>query len=119
MRFLFNDCNILNEISLKKITYIIDQYSLYIYFDNILQKSYSLEIITLPPEDTVHRIVLGQPYSLENYRSKEDKISLLDYAILTLDSSAITAIVLFLEQTLRTSVFKEVGTFKLIKDIET
>ena len=51
---------------------------------------------------------MGQPYFLENYRSKEDKLALLDAALYTLDSSTILAVVLFLQSTLKEKIFNQV-----------
>ena len=75
---------------------------------NFFQRSYSKHNITLPPEHTVTKILMGQPYFLENYRSKEDKLALLDAALYTLDSSTILAVVLFLQSTLKEKIFNQV-----------
>ncbi|KAK4298832.1 hypothetical protein Pmani_028850 [Petrolisthes manimaculis] len=76
-----------------------------------LENSFSRYNLTLPPEDTVKRILLGQPYSLECYRSHEDKIALLDTALATLDGSAILASVIHLKNTVKKTLFvKEMQT---------
>ncbi|XP_042237948.1 spermatogenesis-defective protein 39 homolog [Homarus americanus] len=70
-----------------------------------LENSYSRYNLTLPPDDTVTRILLGQPYSLECYRSHEDKLALLDAALNTMDGSAILATVLHMKNTVKKSLF--------------
>lgn len=57
------------------------------------------------PIHTVKRMVLGQPFFLEHFKSKKAKFQLLDCAIQIKDGSVITAIVLFLKRTLKLSVF--------------
>ncbi|XP_038074329.1 spermatogenesis-defective protein 39 homolog [Patiria miniata] len=59
----------------------------------------------LPVADTVTRIITGEPYSLEPYRSLQDKLSLLDVAIGYHDGNAILTIVMFLRRTLSKTVF--------------
>ncbi|XP_022094600.1 spermatogenesis-defective protein 39 homolog [Acanthaster planci] len=61
----------------------------------------------LPVADTVTRIITGEPYSLEPYRSLQDKLSLLDAAIGYHDGNAILTIVMFLKRTLSKAVFCE------------
>ncbi|KAK7084834.1 hypothetical protein SK128_026664 [Halocaridina rubra] len=70
-----------------------------------LENSYSRYNFTLPPDDMVNRIILGQPYSLENYRSLEDKLALIDTALGTFDSSVIFVTVLHLKNTVKKSIF--------------
>ncbi|XP_053634170.2 spermatogenesis-defective protein 39 homolog isoform X2 [Cherax quadricarinatus] len=70
-----------------------------------LENSYSRYNLTLPPDDTVNRILLGQPYSLECYRSHEDKLALLDTALSTMDGSAILATLLHMKNTVKKSIF--------------
>lgn len=70
-----------------------------------LENSYSRYNLTLPPDNTINRILLGQPYSLECYRSLEDKLALLDTALVTMDGSAILATLLHLRNTVRSSLF--------------
>lgn len=57
------------------------------------------------PSTTVLRIILGQPYSVEWYKSKEQKLSFLDEALKSHDGNAIIVAVLFLERTLKSSLF--------------
>ncbi|XP_014673828.1 PREDICTED: spermatogenesis-defective protein 39 homolog [Priapulus caudatus] len=59
----------------------------------------------LPVRETVKRIILGEPYSLEAYKSKEDKLSLLDTATAMHDGNAIMAAVLFLKSTVKAQIF--------------
>lgn len=54
-----------------------------------------------PVEETVTKILLGHPYSLEYYKSLQNKIDLLDMAIKLGDGNAILAIVLFIVKTLK------------------
>ncbi|XP_045615446.1 spermatogenesis-defective protein 39 homolog isoform X2 [Procambarus clarkii] len=70
-----------------------------------LENSYSRYNLTLPPDDTVNRILLGQPYSLECYRSHEDKLALLDAALNIMDGSAILATLLHMKITVKKSLF--------------
>ncbi|MPC13525.1 Spermatogenesis-defective protein 39 [Portunus trituberculatus] len=70
-----------------------------------LENSYSRYNLTLPPDDTINRIILGQPYSLESYRSLEDKLALLDTALSTMDGSAILATILHLKNTVKKTIF--------------
>ncbi|KAL0101100.1 hypothetical protein PUN28_018747 [Cardiocondyla obscurior] len=56
------------------------------------------------PNATLRQILLGQPYSLEQYKSLASKTSLLDGAILNGDGNAILIIILFLTKTLKRSL---------------
>ncbi|XP_019627331.1 PREDICTED: spermatogenesis-defective protein 39 homolog [Branchiostoma belcheri] len=62
---------------------------------------------SLPVKETIKRIILGQPYSLEAYKSLEDKLALLDAAIKMHDGDAITIAVLFLKKTVRKNIFQQ------------
>uniref|UniRef100_A0A6M2D7Q0 Putative golgin subfamily protein a member 5 n=1 Tax=Rhipicephalus microplus TaxID=6941 RepID=A0A6M2D7Q0_RHIMP len=62
---------------------------------------------TNTPEETVRNIVIGQPYFLGQHRSKEDKIALLNEAVRIQDGNAIIAVLLFLKQTLKQSLFNQ------------
>ncbi|XP_037575080.1 spermatogenesis-defective protein 39 homolog [Dermacentor silvarum] len=62
---------------------------------------------TNTPEETVRNIVIGQPYFLGQHRSKEDKIALLNEAVRVQDGNAIIAVLLFLKQTLKQSLFNQ------------
>lgn len=59
----------------------------------------------VPTRDTVRKILMGQPYSLDKYKSKEDKLQLLDDAISSHDGNAIIIAVLFLRDTLKPTIF--------------
>jgi len=72
-----------------------------------LETAYSRYNITLAPEDTVNKMMLGQPYSIESYRSKEDKLALIDAALATLDGSSILTTILHLKNTTKKSVFNQ------------
>lgn len=58
-------------------------------------------------QETVKKIILGQPYTLEVYKSLQDKLSLLDSAIKMHDGNAITAAVLFLRKTVRPGILRD------------
>lgn len=55
---------------------------------------------------TVEAIVHGRPYILQQFKSKSQKVSLLDEAIESNDGNAITTIILFMKQTLSAKLFK-------------
>ncbi|XP_030854635.1 spermatogenesis-defective protein 39 homolog isoform X1 [Strongylocentrotus purpuratus] len=59
----------------------------------------------LPVADTVSRIITGERYSLEPYKSLKDKMSLLDAAIGYHDGNAIVAVVMFVKKTLSKTLF--------------
>ncbi|XP_013394312.1 spermatogenesis-defective protein 39 homolog [Lingula anatina] len=61
----------------------------------------------LPVKETVRRMLMGESYNLEMYRSREDKLALLDEAIESCDGNAIIAAVLFLKSTLKSSLFHQ------------
>ncbi|KAH3853184.1 spermatogenesis-defective protein 39 homolog [Dreissena polymorpha] len=65
----------------------------------------ALGVTKLKVDDTVKRMLRGQPYSLEAYKGKEEKLELLDKAIATHDGNAITAVVVFLKRTLKDQLF--------------
>ncbi|XP_012214455.1 spermatogenesis-defective protein 39 homolog [Linepithema humile] len=62
------------------------------------------ETVVAQPDITLKRILLGQPYSLEQYKSFSSKTALLDAAILSGDGNAILIIILFLTKTLKRSL---------------
>lgn len=72
------------------------------YLKRALKKARELKF---SPEDTIRKMILGEPYSLEVFRSKEEKLQLLDKAIQVHDGNAITAVILFLRQTIKPSLF--------------
>ncbi|KAL9952813.1 hypothetical protein ACROYT_G040123 [Oculina patagonica] len=55
-------------------------------------------------QETVKKIIRGQPYTLEVYKSLKDKLSLLDCAIKMHDGNAITTAVLFMKKTVKQRV---------------
>ncbi|KAK2158093.1 hypothetical protein LSH36_177g02001 [Paralvinella palmiformis] len=59
----------------------------------------------LPVRDTIHHMIFGQPYTLEPYKSKEQKLQLIDEAIKCHDGDTIIMVVLFLRDTVRPSIF--------------
>ncbi|XP_070181966.1 spermatogenesis-defective protein 39 homolog isoform X2 [Littorina saxatilis] len=61
----------------------------------------------MPVDLTLRRIMKGEPYSLENYRALEDKLSLLDKAVTLMDGNAITAAVLHLKKTVKRATFQQ------------
>ncbi|KHJ86509.1 hypothetical protein OESDEN_13736, partial [Oesophagostomum dentatum] len=58
-------------------------------------------------KEAVRRLLKGDPVSLEWYRSKEEKVQLLDAAIDIVDGNVILAVVLFLKNTLMDSIFRD------------
>jgi len=58
-------------------------------------------------QETVKKIIRGQPYTLEVYKSLKEKLALLDCAIKMHDGNAITAAVLFLKRTIRQRVLHD------------
>ncbi|XP_071080545.1 spermatogenesis-defective protein 39 homolog [Haliotis cracherodii] len=58
-----------------------------------------------PVGDTIRNMVLGQAYTFELYKSKEDKLALLDKAIESHDGNAIIAVILFVKKTIKASLF--------------
>ncbi|XP_021924873.1 spermatogenesis-defective protein 39 homolog isoform X2 [Zootermopsis nevadensis] len=67
----------------------------------ILRRQVENRWVPPPVNDTVAKILLGYPYSLELYRSLKSKTELLDAAIAVGDGNAILAVVLFLVRTLK------------------
>lgn len=61
-----------------------------------------------PVQETVKSIIRGQPYTLEVYKSLEDKLSLLDCSVSMHDGNAITTAVLFLKKTVQQRILLEV-----------
>jgi len=60
---------------------------------------------SLPVEDTIKRILAGEVYTLETYKSLDEKLSLLDAAIESRDGNAITAVVVFFHNSVKTNIF--------------
>ncbi|XP_043515403.1 spermatogenesis-defective protein 39 homolog [Frieseomelitta varia] len=60
------------------------------------------------PDITLRKILLGQPYSLEQYKSLASKTALLDAAIISGDGNAILIIILFLTKTLKRSLVQKI-----------
>ncbi|KAK3774195.1 hypothetical protein RRG08_001330 [Elysia crispata] len=58
-----------------------------------------------PVEDTLRRILKGEPFSLEMYKSLADKLALLDQAVSLHDGNAIMMAVLFLQKTVTRHIF--------------
>lgn len=58
-------------------------------------------------QETVKKIIRGQPYTLEVYKSLEDKLSLLDCSVSMHDGNAITTAVLFLKKTVKQRILHE------------
>ncbi|KIH60487.1 hypothetical protein ANCDUO_09265 [Ancylostoma duodenale] len=59
-------------------------------------------------KEAVRRLLKGDPVSLEWYRSKEEKVQLLDAAIDIVDGNVILAVVLFLKSSLMDSLFRDI-----------
>ncbi|KAK2579347.1 hypothetical protein KPH14_008298 [Odynerus spinipes] len=58
----------------------------------------------IQPDVTLRRILLGQTYSLEPYKSLANKTALLDAAVASGDGNAILIVILFLTKTLKKSL---------------
>ncbi|XP_020570280.1 spermatogenesis-defective protein 39 homolog isoform X2 [Oryzias latipes] len=60
------------------------------------------------PEETVQRLLQGKAVSLEKFRSLQDKLLLLDFAVAAHDGNVITAVLIHLKRSLRKEVlFRE------------
>ncbi|XP_061562945.1 spermatogenesis-defective protein 39 homolog [Cololabis saira] len=60
------------------------------------------------PEETVQRLQQGKGVSLEKFRSLQDKLLLLDFAVAAHDGNVITAVLIYLKRTLSKEVlFRE------------
>ncbi|XP_011505739.1 PREDICTED: spermatogenesis-defective protein 39 homolog [Ceratosolen solmsi marchali] len=59
------------------------------------------------PDATLRNILIGQPYSLEQYKSLSSKTALIDAAIKSGNGNAILGITLFLKRTLKRSVLQK------------
>ena len=57
-----------------------------------VEKIHAARFTALHPKETVKNIFFGQPYSLELYKSFNDKIELIDEAIELGDGNAILAV---------------------------
>ena len=57
-----------------------------------MEKINAARFTPLHPKETVKNIFLGQPYSLELYKSFTDKIALIDEALELGDGNAILAV---------------------------
>ncbi|XP_012535647.1 spermatogenesis-defective protein 39 homolog [Monomorium pharaonis] len=68
------------------------------------------ETAVVQPNITLRQILLGQPYSLEGYKSLASKTALLDVAISNGDGNAILIIILFLTKTLKRSLVQRLLT---------
>jgi len=75
------------------------------YWKRRTQAAESSRWTSLPVDDTIKRIVTGEVYSLETYKSLEEKLSLLDAAIQSRDGNALTAVVVFFQRSVKTNIF--------------
>ena len=64
--------------------------------------------IPLHPKETVQNIFLGKNFSLEFYKSFQDKVDLIDEAIALYDGDAILVVTLFLRKTLNPNKLLEI-----------
>jgi len=62
---------------------------------------------SIPVEETMKRIITGDPYTLDAYKSLQEKERLLEKAILSKDGNAIITVVIFLERTLSAHIFHQ------------
>jgi len=60
---------------------------------------------SLPVDDTIKRILSGEVYTLETYKSLDEKLSLLDAAIQSRDGNALTAVVVFFHGSVKNNIF--------------
>uniref|UniRef100_A0A0R3S7C9 Vps16_C domain-containing protein n=1 Tax=Elaeophora elaphi TaxID=1147741 RepID=A0A0R3S7C9_9BILA len=60
------------------------------------------------PELTIRRLLRNDPVSLDLYRSKKEKLDLLEAALESCDGNVITAVVLALERSLESSIFLDI-----------
>ncbi|KZC13424.1 PREDICTED: spermatogenesis-defective protein 39 homolog [Dufourea novaeangliae] len=98
---------------LKPILSVISEKTLFsILATDKLQKLQS-ETSIQQPDITLRKILLGQPYSLEHYKSLASKTALLDAAIISGDGNAILIIILFLTKTLKRSLVQRILTSRL------
>jgi len=58
-------------------------------------------------DQTLRQMMIGEPYILELYKSKEDKCEILDKAIERFDGNAIVATTLFMRNTLNRELFSK------------
>nr|XP_055041911.1 spermatogenesis-defective protein 39 homolog isoform X2 [Misgurnus anguillicaudatus] len=58
----------------------------------------------LNPEETVRRMRKGRGYSLEKFRSLQDKLLLLDEAVALYDGNVITAVLIYLKKSLNKEI---------------
>ncbi|XP_048064288.1 spermatogenesis-defective protein 39 homolog [Megalobrama amblycephala] len=62
----------------------------------------------LSPEETVRRMQKGRAFSLEKFRSLQDKLLLLDEAVAVYDGNVITAVLIYLKKSLSKEIlFRE------------
>ncbi|KAM6954698.1 spermatogenesis-defective protein 39 homolog [Aplochiton taeniatus] len=66
------------------------------------------------PEETVRRMQQGKAFSLEKFRSLQDKLLLLDEAVSAYDGNVITAVLIFLKKSLSKEIlFRELTSREL------
>ncbi|CAJ0586224.1 unnamed protein product, partial [Mesorhabditis spiculigera] len=63
-----------------------------------------------PPDisETIGRLFKNEPVSLDLYKSKKDKLALLDAAISFVDGNVILAVVIYIQRTVSEAIFREV-----------
>uniref|UniRef100_A0A8C1YCF3 Spermatogenesis-defective protein 39 homolog n=1 Tax=Cyprinus carpio TaxID=7962 RepID=A0A8C1YCF3_CYPCA len=66
------------------------------------------DLYDLSPEETVRRMQKGRAFSLEKFRSLQDKLLLLDEAVAVYDGNLITAVLIYLKKSLSKEIlFRE------------
>uniref|UniRef100_A0A9J7Y7L1 Spermatogenesis-defective protein 39 homolog n=1 Tax=Cyprinus carpio carpio TaxID=630221 RepID=A0A9J7Y7L1_CYPCA len=93
------------------------------------------DLYDLSPEETVRRMQKGRAFSLEKFRSLQDKLLLLDEAVAVYDGNLITAVLIYLKKSLSKEILfrelmardvalrhyvhylKEMGEQKLLVDV--
>ncbi|KAI6189984.1 Spermatogenesis-defective protein 39 [Aphelenchoides bicaudatus] len=73
-----------------------------------LKRSLEDRFAPLPIQDTISRLRSCRPVSLDFYKSKQQKLDLLDAAVESMRDDIVLVVILFLKQTLVGSIFREV-----------
>lgn len=74
------------------------------HFENIRKERFQ----PLPVKDTIKRLKKCQPVSLDLYKTKKQKLDLLEVALDSLDHDIIITVILYLKNTLSKSIFCEI-----------
>jgi len=77
------------------------------YLHKKIKEQHEAKWLPLSPDRLILRIIMGESYSLNPYKSKKQKLELLDTALKYHDGNAIIAMVLHMKNTLKTSIFNQ------------